>query len=259
MAFLRPRLSLLNAVLLITIAALGLGLIASSSQRKRILVRNEQLVAENKVYRDRLGVFDIEDERQVHAIRLPGDDESGWYFRYRIYLPEGRTYRLHYGTSRVPAEGLPEYFSDVRADLQPGEYVIATRFEPRFDPKTGERIPHATLTIRVQPEDDQLGSRSTTSIGLGEREQDWIVNKDTQSPQFGALQIRRELEVHAPEAPLVLVRARPRRVLVRQRSPEGLATSYSTEPISDPSDGFIVWVQPAEQQPETQPAPVVAE
>lgn len=114
----RFRFSLTTLVLLTTIIALA----ATVGVIYREL---GPLRAEVRQYRDQLGILTINDPKVVHAIRLPTEDNEPR--RYRVYLPEGRDYWLHYNQYSIPTRGVTASHSSNR--LGAGEYLIAVSFE----------------------------------------------------------------------------------------------------------------------------------
>lgn len=234
----RPRFSLLNLVALMTIVALAVGLYSSAQRNTQLDERNQQLVDENKQFRNELGVFEIEDATQIHAIRAPTEDDEPR--RYRIYLPPGYKYTRCYKTNRIPESGVPEC---VNANpLEPGHYVFRIEIERRKDEKTGEPIPYATVKLEREQQGD-TNSRSSSFISVGERQNDWLVNKQTGNTAFGWQEPGKEVEFHDPSEPFVLYRARARQVQVQSKGSDGKPTSWSSKNIAGETDGFMVWIE----------------
>jgi hypothetical protein len=84
----RLRFSLLNVLFLLTIAGLGL-VVWRQWQEVR------PLRAEVRRWRDENGVLTITDPSKVYIMALPTLERMTW--RWRIYVPAGRSYMLHTG------------------------------------------------------------------------------------------------------------------------------------------------------------------
>lgn len=231
--------SLLNLVLTTTIVALGVGLYSSGRRNARLDARNQALAVENKKHREMLGIFDIEDPTQIHAIRVPteGDEPR----RFRIYLPEGRTYAVNYQANRIPESGLGEYPNP--QVLQPGEYLIGIKITRSNDPTTGKPSPSVHVDFQVDATHPDNNNGVSAGIGISEMWNDWIVNNETGQMAYSWNEIGRELELHDLDQPLIVYRARPHTVKVLSRDNDGKPTSYTTSDIDGPTDGFMVWIE----------------
>jgi hypothetical protein len=112
-----PRISLLSAILLTTI--FGMGIVIFVQWREL-----GPLQSEVRQMRTQLGLLTIEDPSRVHAIEVRQPDSNLW--RWRIYLPFGRKYRLVEFGGRLPARGLlsTQQWFDVltKASIGRGEY-----------------------------------------------------------------------------------------------------------------------------------------
>ena len=79
--------------------------------------------AQLKEYRDEMRYLDVEDETKIHAINIPGFGRKSW--RWRIYLPPDRKFRLRVAYDDVPASGIPSNAPDLMmCELPPGESIL---------------------------------------------------------------------------------------------------------------------------------------
>lgn len=239
------RFSLLTLVWLITVAALAVGLYSSGKRNAMLEARNQELAAQNKTFRDELGIFEIEDLTKIHAIGVPSEFDEP--LKYRVYLPPGRKYFACYQANRIPKREVPE--PRHRSQLQPGSWLISVDLERDQDRQTGKPLPAATARLRCASTDD-ANSGLTTMVGISERENDWIVNQETGQMAYGWQDIGNKLELHEPTQPLVLYRARAQEIVVFSRDSNGRASSYSTKQIDGETDGFMLWIEPQEEEEE---------
>ena len=233
----RFRFSLLNLATLMTMAALGLGLIASAQRNHSLVVRNNQLAADNLQMRDELGIFEVDDPTKIHAIGVPTED--GEPCQYRVYLPPGKKYQFNYKANDIPEVELPgRYTLD---SIAPGNYLISVNLKRNQDPKTGKPLPYATAEMKVVPTGLLSYSTSSYSIVINESKNDWILNKVTGSMTYSWGGIGDQVKLVDHNQAVVLYRA-------RAHETQGTRNSYSTKPAKGPCDGFMVWI-------ETLPAP----
>jgi hypothetical protein len=89
----RPRISLLSALLLMTIA--GMAIVIVQLWRELVPLRQEV-----RGYRTELGLLTIDDPTRIHGVQVPTREE-GW--KWRVYFPPGSDYMLHCFTGIIPA------------------------------------------------------------------------------------------------------------------------------------------------------------
>ena len=94
----RPRISLLSALLLMTIA--GLSIVVAQLWREVGPLRKEVIALRNEV-----GRLSIDDRSQIHAIQLRSDEDLTW--KWRIWIPEGKIVTVHLHAGDVPRTGVP--------------------------------------------------------------------------------------------------------------------------------------------------------
>ena len=91
---LRPRISLLAALLLMTVVGMAIVIV-------QLWLEVGPLRAENKRLNEERGTLVIGDPSQLHAIRIPARFAGEGRQSYRVYVPPGRTYFGQY----------PKYFA----------------------------------------------------------------------------------------------------------------------------------------------------
>jgi hypothetical protein len=109
----RPRISLLTALLLMTILGMAIVIVQLWREVGPIRAKVRQL-------REETGQLSIEDVTKFHAIEVMTGNELNW--KWRVWVPQGETAILHFQLSNVPRIGVP-----VPRDsqtLQPGEHWI---------------------------------------------------------------------------------------------------------------------------------------
>lgn len=249
------RFSLLNLVLLTTIVALGFGLLASARRNAQLDDRNRELAAQNKGFRNALGIFEVEDPAKIHAIRVPAEDNEPR--KYRVYLPAGRRYTQYYKTSGIPEEGVPEGAN--ARPLEPGHYLFTIAIEREryqaYQAADGPR--HVVIKLRCEPKGDfNSGSHTTVSARNWITHEktvsarDWTVDEKTGQIAHTVQGPGKGIELHDPDEPLVIYRSRAQGIQVLSTDAEGNPTSSESFPIPGEADGFMLWIEsePLDQQ-----------
>jgi hypothetical protein len=115
----RPRISILTALLLMTI--LGMAIVLA-----RLWHEVGPLRVEVRQLRNETGRLSIEDATKVHAIEVRTGEPLLW--KWRVWVPEGRTIvaRTHWG--QIPSSGVPK--ADGSVHLHSGENWITLRAHP---------------------------------------------------------------------------------------------------------------------------------
>lgn len=200
----RSRFSLRSLLIVTVIAVLGLTV-------WKLYADLTPLQAEVRKLRSEVGALYIDDESKFHAIQMPSDDEYTW--KWRIWIPVGRRYRVSYVGEQIPAAGQPSSPSRLSLTLaEPGEHVV--QYQIRADAQLGAWT-------------DRLIARSA---GVGSTRQDWVSWGSKTSTTGG---VGKSTEIFEPAAgPIVLARHR-----VSQ-------TASNSGNIEDPSAGFMVWLDP---------------
>jgi hypothetical protein len=95
------RFSLKTSLLLVTIAAMAM--VIWQLYREVVPLRQE-----NRRLRDELGELSIDDDTQFHAILSPQTDPDKFDFKWRVWVPEGRRYLVHFASENISQQGYPK-------------------------------------------------------------------------------------------------------------------------------------------------------
>jgi hypothetical protein len=202
------RFSLRTLLVLTAFVAMMVSLLVSTGNNRRLARINESLVAENRRLRDEVGELAIDDESRLHAIRTSADSYLEW--TWRVWIPNGRKYRLRCVGRDVPGEGWPSGRGGTIMQLPTGEQVIQYR-------------------IRRDPKDDRFyGSLSTRGGSVGKDAHPWVKWPSRTSTTGGVGTTTRSYEADQ------IVE------LCRHR----VSQADSSEDIEDPSAGFLIWFEP---------------
>ncbi len=127
------RFTLRTLLMAITIAAMAMSLIVMYLNNRDLMLRNHTLAKENRRLRDELGSLTVDDVTQLHAIETSSGEQFDW--TWRVWIPEGKEYRLRGEGGQVPKAGWPEYGGTMYL-RDPGEHVIHYRISR--DPRDGK-------------------------------------------------------------------------------------------------------------------------
>ncbi len=202
-----PRFSLQTLLLLLTIVGMAVGFSALIDKNRRLAAVNAALVKENQRLRDEAGELSIDDKSQLHAMRIPTDNYLEW--AWRIWIPEGREYRLRSFGGKVPKEGWPQHGGTMWM-RSPGEQVV--RYRILRDPRDGH----------------WYGSLSTRGGSVGKDRQVWV-GWDSRTSTTGG--IGATTEAYPPDQTVEICRHR-------------VSQADSSDQIEDPAAGFVIWLQP---------------
>jgi hypothetical protein len=200
------RLRFTLRVLFVAIA--GIALVVSWINTYRIAQRNRLLETENERLRNEVGDLSIEDETRLHVIRVRTDNKMEW--AWRIWIPEGHSYRVRAFSGQVPKEGFPKS-GGMMLLSKPGEHWI--RYRIRRDPRNNQW--QGTLHTTVG------------SVGSGVSHS-WVEWNQQTSITGG---VSTSTADFAPDERVELARHR-----VSQES--------SSDKIEDPAAGFLIWLEP---------------
>jgi hypothetical protein len=198
---LRPRISLLTILLLMALAACGITI-------WRLWQEVGPLRTEVRRLRDEVGAISVDDPTRVHAIQVDTNDELLW--KWRIWLPENRTYVVRCVGENVPKEGFPKPGGSIWIH-EPGEHVIAYRVR------------------RDQRNDQWYGQLETGTAAVGKDYQPWVEWPSKTSTSGG---VGKSTYSADPSKRLEIIRHR-----VSQNS--------DSTKIEDPAAGFMIWLEPA--------------
>ncbi len=208
MARFRPRFSLLNALLSMTIVALAICVI-------QLWREVGPLRAEVRRLRDEVGVLVVDDKSKIHIIRVNIRDELAW--KWRIWIPQGKAIEVHYTDDIGSKAGATASGS------------IATSSGSIWLREAGENV----VEFRIDKDrrtDRWNGTLHATNDRVGKYEQPWVTWSATSTTSSG---IGTKTESFEPGKRIELIR----RVVT-----EG-AVAGKSKPTATPS-GFAIWIDP---------------
>ncbi|MEO1498589.1 MAG: hypothetical protein AAFV43_15705 [Planctomycetota bacterium] len=226
----RFRLSLLNLLLITALAAASLAI--ATLWREVGPLRDEVLG-----YRQQLGYLTVPagEADRVHAVAVESERRHEW--RFRVFLPEGRTYRLYFREGELPRR-TPElieakdYYAAVRSSgsgssrkIDPGEHLLSFRVA-RADSQ-GD-LSDWTFATRM-PGRGALGSVTTTVPWMAD-ERAWSTSTSM---------VNRSQKSFAADQPLPLLSVR--RDVVEELPSGGWSATSPKQ--SQASDGFAWWIE----------------
>lgn len=106
----RFRFSLLNLLLLLTALSSGASGYLLYRDNKLLHQENAQVRDQNRQLRMRYGEFNVEDPTKVYAVELRDRYPvagNPWWWRWRVFLPEGKTHQLLLYNGVIPETGTP--------------------------------------------------------------------------------------------------------------------------------------------------------
>lgn len=107
----RFRFSLLNLLLLLTAMSTGGAGYLIWRGNVQLKQENALLHVQNLELRKRYGEFTVDDPSKIYAVSLrerfptPGNP---WQWRWRVYLPQGKTHQLSFYNGLIPKSGVPK-------------------------------------------------------------------------------------------------------------------------------------------------------
>lgn len=214
-----PRFSVLNLALVLTIAALGIGLYRAGQE---VVPLREAL----RGLREEMGYFHVDDASRIHVKQVSTKLPSAW--KWRLFLPAGVTYNVRCFCGSAPAPesmGREEWFQllrgatrDMGSVLNAGEFgfeALLTKYDDVWYLRSG----------RVQ--DDGVTLALPESAGWLNDETTWVVSSDASLERADAFDA---------ESSVVLLHLEPR------ASGEDRPT-----PIATDADGgrprIVIWLE----------------
>lgn len=176
-------------------------------------------LAENEVKKLRIetGHLHVDEPTKIQTLAIPTTETLYW--KWKVYLPPGRNYRIHFQTRAIPTWKLPE-----------GKqlYILEGTGEPR------------TFSVAIRKDHlDRWSLRfvfaHTSGVSIPDEDVQWVTDGLIWSQAASASSTMNVCTQDA-DKPLELLR-------IRAWSP-GSDQSAPTLP------GLLVWLQPAEDQPE---------
>ena len=217
---LRPRFSLATLILAATIVCLLVALWATWRRLKETRLELAWAQSELQKYRNELGYLTITDPNKVHAIGVRTPGRLQW--RWRVYLPKNRGFRLHAVTGAVMKDRIPG----------PGRRM------GRYSP-----IPSGEFLLHAYVDKDHDGQwllfvdepRGTGSVSIPENEGPWVGGE----AEFTIEQVGPgTTQSFEPGAPVVLLRLRVHRIV--EKRDDGTTSLRASE---EPGDGLMIWIE----------------
>ena len=165
---------------------------------------------ENARLRDEVGELTIEDDSKFHAILTPQSNHSELTYKWRIWIPLGKSYQLRYESRAIPKQGFPSGHGTI-AIMEPGEQWI--EYCIFRDADSGKWH-------------DMLQTRQVSVSGTF---QDW---PDWPSRMGGGTAVGDTTRVFDPDQRIELARWH-------------VSQAKSSAQIEDPSAGYMIWLDPA--------------
>jgi len=165
---------------------------------------------EVQALRDETGQLTISDVEQIHAIQIATDYPLAW--KWRVYIPAGRRFRLAHQTHQISKEGLPE--ANGLNISGPKEFVVTVKLDKQPDGRWRSGVScDGVTTYQAFPEDANR----------------WLTEGQAGS-QFK--QVHRTVSVEKPGEPFVLLRQRV------------FYNRGQIPPANEPArtDGLLVWL-----------------
>jgi hypothetical protein len=228
----RPRISILTALLLMTILAMAI--VIALLWREMVPMR-----AENKQLNEERGTLVLDDKQKLHAIRIPdrfaGDDRTS----FRVYVPDGQLYFAYAQVNDIPKSAIPAHKPLPRppgplgmfqgrlyARLDPGEHVVTIR------------TTHYNHTADIYLVASLTNPHITLDAGANTSKDRW----PTKEPEAYAVHgdsVKSTTVASDGSQPLVLMRYR---VEPQEANPKVITTLHWPEP-EYPLDGVILWLE----------------
>ena len=228
----RPRVSLLEILLLTTIVALSIVL-------EQLWRDVEPLRAEVRQLRSETGRLTIDDPNQVYAVAIDWAQTIGRTWKWRFYLPDNHKYALHVVTRQVPATGFPNLGGSIgeSSSLECGEHICEV--SARKDESGAWYL--RSVVQKVLP-DGGFGAPGGRTVSLQPKDDDWIKASGRAGWSGVTSQSQQAFE---PDKPLELLRLRPREFIptylgAKDASLQGLGTE---QPTKGPTDGALIWIE----------------
>jgi len=175
----RPRISLLAAILLMTIA--GMGIVMARNWRESAAQHQEILRL-----RAELGYLSIDNENLIYAKQIDINEPDTR--RFRIYLPKNRKFKLYVRMLSVPGRQANESNSDWLAtvlktmkkggnqDIQNGEFTFEVQIRQNQIPKEHWELHYhefgtqSNSTAAAPGLTDRRGWTISSDVGLGKQQ-----------------------------------------------------------------------------------------
>lgn len=211
----RPRISTLNALLLMTIVAMAIVVVQSSRRTLELRKEVEAVGNENRRLRDEVGELTILDSKKPHAIQVRTNEDHSW--KWRVWVPEGMNLRLLCKFGDVPRTGVPAGVRDPSILFGGGECWFS-------------------LKVKQDPENRWMAYFTTSNGTQGHQIDEhaiWL-NSETASWMGAVEGVTYQSRVAPePDQPFILLRQREAQV-----GSKGEIDKLNVTPA-----GFIIWLE----------------
>jgi hypothetical protein len=149
----RPRISLLSALLLLTVAGMAIVIV-------QLWREVGPLRAEVTHLRHETGRLSVEDPTKIHAIEVRTSEPLLW--KWRVWVPEGKAVLVRYHWGKDPSSGLTPISGSL--PLKPGENWVTLRAQNKPPNSWSARLETATSYVgRSIAEPDRWWQWPTTT------------------------------------------------------------------------------------------------
>ncbi len=231
------RISLLSAILLLTIASLGGALFHSWRANTQLRAEFAPIKAENERLRAEGGGLTIDDPNNVHVIKVPETRDSVWI--YRVYLPEGPEYYVGVLINKLPSrpEERPRLIRTQDLGFNIVKALSDSALQMGHTISPGEHL----LTVAVDSHQDESATVSlfidNFLMGSSRRTRHWPAEK-WGSDLAASESVDEQIAISPNSLPLILRRER--------HSQSGAVSIYRAEDGSD--HGFIFWIDRTDEE-----------
>ena len=206
-----PKFSILTLLLATTIFGLTVSLIFTN---KRLAQKSSQLDSLLSEVRH----LNIEDDNEIHVVNIPGFGENSW--RWRIFLPNDRQFRLRSAYNNVPKLSLPSNPPDnYRCALPSGEFILTATIH--------ESDGKWMLTFNAERNGN---SKLTYKTNVRAKNTRWL-EQSSGNPTYLAGQF--ESVARTPDKPFIL--------LSHRNGFRPTPNTFTSDP--NPTDGVMIWIQ----------------
>ena len=206
-----PKFSIWSLLLWLTIAALAVALVMARRELAEKTARLDTVLNEMRY-------LNIADDTQINAINIPGFGRKSW--RWRIYLPGDRRFRLRVAFDDVPGRGIPANAPDnMICELPPGESILSASLNKVND--------EWELGLHAETAGRQNFDFNTEVAG---KRTEWLDKRGGCSLNLAG---NSTTESGSPDQPFVLLNYR-----------DGLSPRPGvTATNPNPTDGVMIWIQ----------------
>ncbi len=204
----RPRISILTALLLMTIV--GMAIVIVQLWREVGLGK-----AQVHDLRSEMGALSIEDNSKLYAIEVRTNESLYW--KWRVWVPEGKPTSVRMQWGNVPKTGVPNDVphGEQVAILEPGERWVAVR------------IKHGPVKNTWSAALETALCSGEIEVAKNDRWWEWESSIYEEGVEFSSQ------DVPDPAQPFVLKRLRAVHNTVGSSDPSVVAS---------PTSGFIIWL-----------------